>query len=210
MMWKSVWAGVAIALALCVLSEDTESEPDSLLATLPVDVAPEEPDESNLTRVKTTEAIEEEPEVEPDFLFFTAAWCQFCPPVKKQMDRFRAEGVRVDEIDFDTNRAVASQWGVNALPSVVSVLTGEVREGARPDEEWRAFFNVPTPARSRPIERGAVQQEGNPEPVQEIPTPAPQMGTIVPKLTYQPQTRVQYRRSVRRQRIATRRLRPGR
>lgn len=59
-----------------------------------------------------------------ELLAFTAKWCSACERDKPQLDEMRRRGVKVTEIDCDTQRSVARKYKVEQLPTYILLQDG--------------------------------------------------------------------------------------
>lgn len=73
-----------------------------------------------------------------EVLFFNASWCGPCRQMKPIVTALRNEGFRMRDVDVDKNRALATQYGINSVPTFVFVENGsEVNRfsgGTSPDK----------------------------------------------------------------------------
>mgnify|MGYP002636726136 CR=1 FL=1 len=51
--------------------------------------------------------------------YFSATWCQPCKQFKPVMQEIANEGYNVQFIDVDSQAAVAQQYGIRSVPSLV-------------------------------------------------------------------------------------------
>ncbi len=64
----------------------------------------------------------------PELLDFSATWCGPCKMQKPHLEKVQAElgeKVEVKEIDVDQNQSLASQYGIQAVPTLIIVKDGE-------------------------------------------------------------------------------------
>jgi thioredoxin 1 len=84
---------------------------------------------TNITDIKVAEQHAQENDKQL-ILIFTAPWCQYCQPLKKQvmdnMEDINEQGWVVCFVDYDSNKNVAKKYGVTKLPTSV-FLNGEKR-----------------------------------------------------------------------------------
>ncbi|WP_406660225.1 thioredoxin domain-containing protein [Methanolobus sp. ZRKC3] len=65
----------------------------------------------------------------PELLDFSATWCGPCKMQKPILEEVKAklgDKVEVKVIDVDENQALASQYGVQAVPTLVILKDGEI------------------------------------------------------------------------------------
>jgi thiol-disulfide isomerase/thioredoxin len=58
-------------------------------------------------------------------LDFTARWCGPCQATAPAIDRLVAAGYPVRKVDLDTNRALATQYGVSSVPTFLMLVDGK-------------------------------------------------------------------------------------
>lgn len=73
---------------------------------------------------------------------FTASWCGPCKHVGPLMDRLAEEysdRAKVFKLDLDSNKPVATRFGIKSIPAVMFFKQGELAKtvvGAKPYEEF--------------------------------------------------------------------------
>jgi len=90
----------------------------------------------------TFEEIKAEPKA---VLRFTARWCPPCKTLAPIFDEVAAEhpDMKVYVIDVDEYKAIASDFGVRGIPTVMLIENGSVKlqkSGAMPKPEVEEFF----------------------------------------------------------------------
>lgn len=80
----------------------------------------------------------------PVIVDFWAEWCapckQIAPTLKELADEY-GDRVKIVKMDIDANPATPGQYGIRAIPTVLSFKNGEVVEqlqGARPKADFEA------------------------------------------------------------------------
>ena len=60
-------------------------------------------------------------------LYFTAAWCGPCKMFKPVIEQVSAEtGVSINYVDVDQQGALASQYGISSVPTIIVENNGSV------------------------------------------------------------------------------------
>ena len=59
-----------------------------------------------------------------EVLFFNATWCGPCREMKPIVKRLRRQGYHMRDIDIDSHRQLASQYGIHAVPTFVFLENG--------------------------------------------------------------------------------------
>jgi thioredoxin 1 len=60
-------------------------------------------------------------------LYFTAAWCGPCKMFKPVVEQVSAEtGVSINYVDVDQQGALASQYGISSVPTIIVENNGSV------------------------------------------------------------------------------------
>ncbi|MAT14869.1 MAG: hypothetical protein CMJ46_06315 [Planctomyces sp.] len=59
-------------------------------------------------------------------LEFTADWCTYCRQIQPMVSRLEREGYPIQHVNFDKNRKMAEEMGVNALPCFVLLVDGQI------------------------------------------------------------------------------------
>lgn len=80
-----------------------------------------------------------------ELLYFTAAWCGPCKAMKQPIAELQSEGYTITKIDVDQQRALANQYGVQAMPTFVILRGGSVVDrfvGARSKDALQAALNL--------------------------------------------------------------------
>ena len=81
----------------------------------------------------------------PVLLDFWASWCNPCRMLSPTVDAIAAErsDVKVGKINIDEEPALAAQFGVMSIPTLVVMKNGEIKNrtvGARPKEQVLALL----------------------------------------------------------------------
>lgn len=77
----------------------------------------------------------------PTLIQFHATWCQPCKmlaPMVEEAKRHMGDKVRVLKIDIDRNQALASQLGIQSVPTLMLYRAGK--------QEWRKSGVIPAEA----------------------------------------------------------------
>ena len=64
----------------------------------------------------------------PVVIDFSAEWCQPCkmmPPILKDVSRQLGDKVRILKVDVDKNQAIARQWGISSVPTIMIFSKGK-------------------------------------------------------------------------------------
>ena len=69
-------------------------------------------------------------------LQFTASWCQPCREMEADVTQLINQGIPIQKIDVDQQRALAQQYRVEQIPCFVAVANG--REVGRRTASWIA------------------------------------------------------------------------
>ena len=83
----------------------------------------------------------------PVLVDFRAEWCQPCRIVDPVIDGLAAEygaQLAVAKVDVDENAALAAEYGVRSIPTVMLVADGAIRRvlvGSRSAEEYRVAID---------------------------------------------------------------------
>ena len=54
-------------------------------------------------------------------LNFTAKWCGYCKKMNKILDQYDLGNISLVSIDFDKQKSLVKQYGVNAVPTLVLI-----------------------------------------------------------------------------------------
>jgi thioredoxin 1 len=76
-------------------------------------------------------------------LYFTATWCAPCRQLGPIMNEVSNE-VPVQKIDIDQNQAMASQYGIRSVPTVLLVENNQEKArlvGLQPKSRYIQLFN---------------------------------------------------------------------
>lgn len=72
-----------------------------------------------------------------EMLWFTAEWCVPCQKMSPLIAELQAEGRSITKIDVETNKALADQFGVQAMPTFIITQDGvPVRRVIGAREKW--------------------------------------------------------------------------
>jgi len=66
----------------------------------------------------------------PVLVDFSAEWCgpcQMMPPILKEVKDKMGESVTILKMDIDRNPAVASQYGIQSVPTLIVFCDGQVK-----------------------------------------------------------------------------------
>ena len=66
----------------------------------------------------------------PILIDFYASWCGPCKrmhPVIDEVEKHVGNKAKVLKIDIDTNKALATGWGIRSVPTIVNVKYGEMK-----------------------------------------------------------------------------------
>lgn len=66
----------------------------------------------------------------PILIDFYASWCGPCKrmhPVIDEVEKHVGNKAKVIKIDIDTNKALATEWGIRSVPTIVIVKYGEIK-----------------------------------------------------------------------------------
>lgn len=83
---------------------------------------------------------------------FSASWCTPCKQVAPLVQRLRSEGLSIEVVDFDRQRAFAAECGVTRIPAFVVIRAGQVVQ---------RLVGVPTEAVLRGLFGGSVAADVN-------------------------------------------------
>jgi thioredoxin 1 len=64
----------------------------------------------------------------PVLLDFSAEWCQPCKmmaPILKEVAKQMGDQVRILKVDVDKNQAIAQQWGISSVPTLMIFKQGK-------------------------------------------------------------------------------------
>lgn len=64
----------------------------------------------------------------PVLIDFSAEWCQPCkmmPPILKDVSKQLGDKVRILKVDVDRNQAIARQWGIASVPTLMIFNKGQ-------------------------------------------------------------------------------------
>lgn len=64
----------------------------------------------------------------PVLIDFSAEWCQPCkmmPPILKDVSKQLGDKIRILKVDVDKNQAIASQWGISSVPTLIIFHKGK-------------------------------------------------------------------------------------
>jgi len=64
----------------------------------------------------------------PVLIDFSAEWCQPCrmmPPILKDVSKQLVDKVRILKVDVDKNQAIARQWGISSVPTLMIFDKGQ-------------------------------------------------------------------------------------
>lgn len=91
---------------------------------------------------------------------FTASWCGPCHRMTPFLDTIKAEGTPVQQVNYDSDRALADFYRVTALPTTIVLRHGvEVgrRIGVLSIDELRAMVRAPAaePYGPKPVEENS-------------------------------------------------------
>ncbi len=66
----------------------------------------------------------------PVLIDFYADWCAPCkmmPPILKQVKSHFGDKIRILKVDVDRNQAIAQKWGIQSIPTVMVLQSGEMK-----------------------------------------------------------------------------------
>jgi thioredoxin 1 len=62
-----------------------------------------------------------------DIFYFSTTWCQPCKTFKPVVQQASSEaGKHVNFVDADSNKELATRYGINSVPTIVVVKDGQV------------------------------------------------------------------------------------
>ncbi len=64
----------------------------------------------------------------PVLIDFSAEWCQPCkmmPPILQNVSKQLGDKVRILKVDVDKNQAIARQWGISSVPTLMIFKNGK-------------------------------------------------------------------------------------
>lgn len=97
-----------------------------------IDHTPQSPYEREITTQEFQDMVVDHSHQTPVLVDFYANWCRPChafSPVLSEMARVCGGSFLLARIDFDTNKELATQLGVTALPAIALYRSGERVDG---------------------------------------------------------------------------------